>query len=241
MIRGHRGYNNGISHYIEAREGYDRLLDLERYGAKIRDTDDEFKGADFRDEATKLMFAYDYVNRFTLRVWGTTFKRAMYRGAKILKAQVVDRTMGAGLLTEGGRMGARVVGAVAINGRTGKFTVCRAKSVVFCMSRPTRLWLFAPGATGISEFRPPQCTGDGHAMAWRVGGSVHDAREVASRRVVGPAQLPAVQHRQQPQHLVRVHDDRRRGPPDPVAGPRRPRAARPWPSATARRRDRSST
>jgi succinate dehydrogenase/fumarate reductase flavoprotein subunit len=170
MIRGHRGYNNGISHYIEAREGWDRLLDLERFGAKIRDTGDEFVGADFRDPATKLMFAYDYVNRFTLRVWGTTFKRAMYRGAKIMRAQVVDRTMGAGLLTEDGGTGRRVVGAVAINGRTGKFTVCRAKAVVFCMSRPTRLWLFAPGATGISEFRPPQCTGDGHAMAWRVGG-----------------------------------------------------------------------
>ena len=26
MIRGHHGYNNGISHYIEARESYDRLL-----------------------------------------------------------------------------------------------------------------------------------------------------------------------------------------------------------------------
>lgn len=171
MIRGHRGYNNGISHYIEARESYDRLLDLERYGAKIRDTDDEFAGADFRDDRTKLMFAYDYVNRFTLRVWGTTFKLAMYRGAKRMKALVVDRTMGAGLLTEGGRMGARVVGAVGINGRTGRFVVCRARATVFCMSRPTRLWLFAPGATGISEFRPPQCTGDGHAMAWRTGGA----------------------------------------------------------------------
>lgn len=171
MIRGHRGYNNGISHYIEAREGYDRLLDIEHYGGKIRDTEDEFKGADFRDDASKLMFAYDYENRFTLRVWGATFKAAMYRGAKQMKAQVLDRTMGAGLLTEGGRMGARVVGAVAIDGRTGRFTVCRAKATVFCMSRPTRLWLFAPGATGISEFRPPQCTGDGHAMAWRVGGS----------------------------------------------------------------------
>ena len=79
MIRGHRGYNNGISHYVEARESYDRLLDLERMGAKIRDTDDEFKGAEFRDEATKLLFAYDYVNRFTIRVWGDTFKPIMYR------------------------------------------------------------------------------------------------------------------------------------------------------------------
>lgn len=171
MIRGHHGYNNGISHYIETRESYDRLLDLERWGAKVRDTGDEFAGADFRDEATKLVFAYDYVNRFTLRVWGTTFKKAMYRGAKLMKAAVVDRTMGAGLLTEGGRRGARVVGAVGINGRTGRFTVCRARAVVLCVSRPTRLWLFAPGATGISEFRPPQCTGDGHAMAWRAGGA----------------------------------------------------------------------
>jgi succinate dehydrogenase/fumarate reductase flavoprotein subunit len=169
MIRGHRGYNNGISHYIECREGYDRLLDLERFRAKIRDTDDEFKGADFRDDATKFLFAYDYTNRFTMRVWGKTFKPAMYRGAKQMRVRLIDRTMAAGLLTEGGRMGARVIGAVAINGRTGKFVVCRAKATVLCMSRPTRLWLFVPGATGISEFRPPDCTGDGHAMGWRVG------------------------------------------------------------------------
>lgn len=34
----------GIAHYIECREGYDRLLDLESFGGKVRDTDDEFKG-----------------------------------------------------------------------------------------------------------------------------------------------------------------------------------------------------
>ena len=38
-------------------------------------------------------------------------------------------------------MGARVVGAVALDGRTGRFTVCRAKAVVFCMSRPTQATL----------------------------------------------------------------------------------------------------
>ena len=61
-------YSNGIAHYIECREGYDRLLDLERMGGKIRDTEDEFAGAEFRDGKTKLMFAYDARNRFTLRV-----------------------------------------------------------------------------------------------------------------------------------------------------------------------------
>ena len=37
-------YSNGIAHYIECREGYDRLLDMESFGGKIRDTEDEFKG-----------------------------------------------------------------------------------------------------------------------------------------------------------------------------------------------------
>ena len=170
MIRGHRGYNNGISHYIEARECYDRLLDLERFGAKIRDTEDEFKGADFRDDATKLMFAYDYDNRFTLRVWGATFKTAMYRGAKQMKAQVLDRTMAAGLLTEGGRMGARVVGAVAIDGRTGQVHGLPGEG-----HRLLHVEADAPLALRAGSHRDlrvpaPECTGDGHAMAWRVGG-----------------------------------------------------------------------
>ncbi|MBS1232304.1 MAG: FAD-dependent oxidoreductase [Bacteroidetes bacterium] len=44
MLDDNDGFNNGISHYIECREGYDRLLDIEKMGGKIRDTDDEFKG-----------------------------------------------------------------------------------------------------------------------------------------------------------------------------------------------------
>ena len=44
------GYSNGIVNYIGCREGYDRLLDIERFGGKIRDTEDNFAGAEFRDE-----------------------------------------------------------------------------------------------------------------------------------------------------------------------------------------------
>ncbi len=169
MIRSHDGYSNGISHYIECREGYDRLLDLENMGAKIRDTEDEFCGAEFRDEKTRLLFAYDYVSRFTLRVWGTTFKRALYQECKRLGVRIVDRSMTTGLLTEGGKIGSRIVGAVGVDARTGRFLVFGAKATVLCTSRPTRIWLFSPAASGLSEFRPPQCTGDGHAMGWRAG------------------------------------------------------------------------
>jgi succinate dehydrogenase/fumarate reductase flavoprotein subunit len=169
MLRQHHYFNNGISHYIETREGWDRLLDIEASRGKIRDTDDDFVGADFRDDATKLLFAYDYENRFTLRIWGQTFKAAQLRNAKRNGVRFVDRVMATGLLTEQGRFGGRVVGAVGLHGRTGRTVVVRAKAVVIATSRPTRVWLFTPGAPGISEFRPPQCTGDGHAMAWRVG------------------------------------------------------------------------
>jgi len=169
MIKDHDGYNNGISHYIECREGYDRLLDIEKMGGKIRDLEDEFKGAEFRDEKTKFLFAYDYLNKFTLRVWGTTFKPALYKECKRLSVEIYDRTMATSLLTEGGKQSAKVIGATGINGRTGEFFVFKAKATILCMARPTRIWLFSPGLPGISEFRPPQCMGDGHAMGWRAG------------------------------------------------------------------------
>ena len=169
MIEDHNGYNNGISHYIECREGYDRLLDLERMGAKIRDTEDEFKGAEFRDENTQFLYAYDTVNRFTLRVWGTTFKPALFQECKRLGVKLFERTMATCLLTEQGKQGARVVGAFGIHARTGEFYLFKAKATVLAMSRPTRVWLFSPGLPGISEFRPFQCTGDGHAMGWKAG------------------------------------------------------------------------
>ena len=169
LVQSHGGYCNGISHYIECREGWDRLLELEAMGGKIRDSGDEFRGADFRDEGTKLLFAYDYQNRFTLRVWGTTFKRALYRACKRLGVRVLDRTMATNLLSEDGRQGSRIVGATGVHTRTGKFLIVQAQATVLCMSRPSRLWLFSTELPGVSEFRPPQCCGDGHSMAWRAG------------------------------------------------------------------------
>jgi succinate dehydrogenase/fumarate reductase flavoprotein subunit len=163
------GYNNAISHYIECREGWDRLLDIEAMGGKIRDTADEFKGADFRDEATKLLFAYDYQNRFTLRVWGTTFKPAMEKELRRLKVKIYNRVMVTSLLTRGGQAGAECVGATGIDTRTGKFYVFSGKASVMAMSRPARVWLFNAAYPGLCEFRPFQCIGDGHAMGWRAG------------------------------------------------------------------------
>jgi succinate dehydrogenase/fumarate reductase flavoprotein subunit len=169
MLDDNDGFNNGISHYIECREGYDRLLDIEKMGGKIRDTGDEFKGAAFRDEKTRLLFAYDYVNRYTLRVWGTTFKPAMFNELKRLGIKIIDRVMVTSLLTRSGNEGIRVIGATGIHTRTGRFYTFKAKTSIMCMSRPSRIWLFSASLPGLCEFRPPQCVGDGHAMGWRAG------------------------------------------------------------------------
>jgi succinate dehydrogenase/fumarate reductase flavoprotein subunit len=169
MLDDNDGYNNAISHYIECREGWDRLLDIEKMGGKIRDTEDEFKGADFRDEATKLMFAYDYKNRFTLRIWGTTFKPALENELKRLGVKIIDRVMVTSLLTKDGKNGAECVGATGFNTRTGKFYVFSSKASIMTMSRPARIWLFSAAYPGLCEFRPLQCIGDGHAMGWRIG------------------------------------------------------------------------
>ncbi|MFX1529334.1 MAG: FAD-dependent oxidoreductase, partial [Promethearchaeota archaeon] len=169
MIKDHNGYNNAISHYIECREGFDRLLDLEKMGGKIRDTEDEFKDAEFRDEKTKFLFSYDYKNKFTLRVWGTTFKPALYKECRRLGVEIYDRTMATSLLSDVSKQVAKVGGATGVNGRTGQFLVFKSKATILCMARATRLWLFSLGVPGISEFRPLQCMGDGHAMGWRAG------------------------------------------------------------------------
>ena len=169
MLDDNDGYNNAISHYIECREGWDHLLEIERMGGKIRDTEDEFAGAEFRDEKTKLMFAYDYANKFTIRIWGTTFKPAMEKECRRLGVRIVDRVMVTSLLTEGGKNGARCIGATGLHTRTGEFYVFSAKAAVMAMSRPARVWLFSSAHPGLCEFRPLQCIGDGHAMGWRAG------------------------------------------------------------------------
>ena len=163
------GYSNAIAHYIETREGYDRLLDIERFGGKIRDTEGEFAGADFRDEKTGLMFAYDYENCYTIRVWGTTFKPALYRELRRLGVRILERTEATSLLTETRNGRITGIGACGMNVQTAGFVSVSAASTVLAMSRPARVWLFDADLPGLCEFRPMNSIGSGHAMGWRAG------------------------------------------------------------------------
>lgn len=169
LIDNQGGYRNGISAYIQCASAYETLLEMERYGGKVRDDDGEFEGADFRDPASKLLFAYDYTNRTVIRVWGHDYKPLLREECRRLGVRVFDRVAVTALLTEGGREGAAVVGAAGVHARSGAFVVVRAKATVLATNRPQRIWTFSSELRGISTFRPPSCAGSGYAMAWRAG------------------------------------------------------------------------
>jgi succinate dehydrogenase/fumarate reductase flavoprotein subunit len=164
-------FGNGITCYIQAKESYDALLDVEKMGIKVRDVDDEFVGAEFRDENTKLMFAYDYENRHCIRVnGGAHIKVALYNELKRLGVEIFDRIMVTSLLTEGGRQGSRVIGAMGVSTRTGEFYIFKAKASILSMSVYSGQWIFSTELIGFgSNFNDPNNSGDGSAMAWNAG------------------------------------------------------------------------
>ena len=162
---------NGIIRYITLMESWDTLLDMEKMGMKFRDENDEFAGAPFRDDKTKIMFAYDYVGRNNIRVrGGAKVKVHLYKELRRLGVQIYDRVMATSLLTEGGKPGARVIGATGVNIRTGEFYIFRAKATVLTTAHFSRIWVFSTELAGSDvDHDDPNCIGDGSAAAWKAG------------------------------------------------------------------------
>jgi succinate dehydrogenase/fumarate reductase flavoprotein subunit len=161
------GFDCGPLRYVNAKESWDTLLDCERMGVQIRDIHGEFKGADFRDDETQLMFAYDYKSKYDLRVYGYNMKPCLHKEMKRLGVEVLDRVMVTALLTADGAQGKRVIGATGINTRTGGFFIVRAKATILATGLPGRIWLSSSEYR--ATFRDPNLTGDGMAAAWNAG------------------------------------------------------------------------
>ena len=170
------GYNCGIGRQIQCRENYDTLLELEQMGCKIRDTEDEFKGAEGRDEKTKFMFSPRnnafHESNVVFRIWGTTFKPALRKECQRLGVNIYDRVMVTSLLNEKGIRGARVVGATGVNDRTGEFMVFKTRATVLSTGVPGSIWVFNTELAGISSHQSRALSGDGNAMAWRAGANL---------------------------------------------------------------------
>jgi succinate dehydrogenase/fumarate reductase flavoprotein subunit len=166
-----RGYINGMASYITMRESWDALLDVEKMGIKFRDEDDEFAGAPFRDDKTKIMFAYNYISRINIRVrGGAKIKPALYSEMYRLGVKNFDRVMATGLLTEDGKLGARVIGAMGVNLRTGEFYIFRARATVLAAAQYSGIWVFNTELAGSAVHHDdPNAVGEGTAMAWQAG------------------------------------------------------------------------
>jgi succinate dehydrogenase/fumarate reductase flavoprotein subunit len=166
-------YKNGIGHEIQCREDFDALLELEKMGGKIRDTQDEYVGAEGRDEKTKFMFSPrwnpHHDTNTVIRVWGTTFKPALKKECERLGVKIFDRIMATSLLTVEGEPGRRVIGATGLNNRTGEFLIFKSKATILCMATPGYLWVFNSELAGYSTMHSRCISGDGSAMAWQAG------------------------------------------------------------------------
>ncbi len=164
-----QGFTGAHVRYIITRESWDALLECERMGMQIRDVHGEFEGAEFRDAETKLMFAYDYDNRHILRVWGYNVKPVIYMEMERLGVNIQNRICATSLLTEGGKQGARVVGATGVNNRTGEFYVFRAKATIIATGGAARLFQFTPELTASASMSDMSSAGVGHAIGWKAG------------------------------------------------------------------------
>ena len=187
-------YSNGIGIQIQCREDWDTLQEMEQMGGKIRDTDDEFVGAEGRDDATKLMISPRYGrnasfgavegwddpncnppekrNNVVIRIWGSTFKPVLKKECLRLGVKVFDRVMATSILNENGKQGARAVGATGINARTGEFIIVKAKAVIICTSGSGHLWNIDMEHGGYSTMYSRNENGDGTVMAFRAGAAL---------------------------------------------------------------------
>ena len=187
-----RPYCNGIGIQIQCRENYDTLLELEQMGAKIRDTGDDYVGAQGRDEKTKFMISPRYtkmhsyypaaqkpitfksnpehkLNNVVIRVWGTTFKPALKKECQRLGVKIFDRVMVTSLLTENGVQGTRVVGATGFNNRTGEFMIFKSKAAILATAGAGSIWVITTELGGYCNMSSRAITGDGTVMAWKAG------------------------------------------------------------------------
>ena len=186
-----KGWTGAHVRYIITKESWDTLLECEQMGIQIRDVRDEFKGANFRDEETRLMFAYDYYHRHVIRVWGWDIKPKLYAEAVRLGVNIYNRMMPTALLTAEGEQGTRVVGATAVNTRTGNFNIFRSRATVIATGGSvSRLAFFAPELTASGSMSDMNAAGVGQSLGWKAGAEIVNAEASGHNRMSGLGYAP---------------------------------------------------
>lgn len=138
--------------YIIADESYQRVLDLEKMGVKMRDDDGTFRLMPKRHPAA-----------FWFR--GADLKLKMTREIRRRKISVLEHTTTIRLFTDGDR----ISGALCLDIRSGDFVVLKAKAVIIATGGALRLHASAVPGNPFFLHHCPACAGDGIAMAYRAG------------------------------------------------------------------------
>jgi succinate dehydrogenase/fumarate reductase flavoprotein subunit len=142
---------------LVAGSNYDRMLDIEKFGIKMRYADSSLPGnlrivPQFHSVPTSINFDGRYIK---LRLT----KQAKKRGVDIY-----NRVMVTELLTSDGE----IAGALGVGVRDGNIYLFRAKAVVLSTGRSNRMTRSASGPRHNLRV-PAEDTGDGKAMALRAG------------------------------------------------------------------------
>lgn len=103
-------------------------------------------------------------HRYPRGIWmpGMEFRRVLSREVRKRKCRLLQQFMVVDLLTENGR----VIGCAGIDHTTGNFVVIRAKATILCTGGAMRMYEHTTA--------PEELTGDGLAVAYRVGAELAD-------------------------------------------------------------------
>ncbi|MCC8130853.1 MAG: FAD-binding protein [Ruminococcus sp.] len=173
MERGNLNGRQGHRDYIAVKGTWEALLEIEKLGLPIRDKDGDFAGQRTLDGKTNLLKAYDYKDMIAVKLRGGQYlKPVIYEGLCKEGAEIFERIMVTALLTEDGKTGARVIGAMGFSMETGEFYVFHAKSVIIASGYACTIWTYSTELTGNSYRWDPNEIGDGLAMAWKAGAEV---------------------------------------------------------------------
>ncbi len=132
--------------------GYERVKDLESFGVPIRE-----------DDGSLFVWRIPERHFCLVSYRGVDTKVKLGEAVEKTAAKIFERTMGVELL----KQGARVVGAVGLNTRTGKLTAFLAKATILCTGETTRQYIAPDGP--FNTYFSPTNTGDSEAMAYRAG------------------------------------------------------------------------
>ncbi|MCJ7605830.1 MAG: FAD-dependent oxidoreductase [Dehalococcoidales bacterium] len=152
-----RGFINRDLLRLVAEENYDRMLDLEKMGVRIRFDDSKAPGG-FRIvhqfHTMPSSFNFD----------GYDLKIKLTREARSRGVNIVNRVMITALVVSDGQ----IAGALGVGTNDGKLYEFRAKAVILSTGRANRLTNSVTGVWG-NHRMPVNETGDGRVIASRAG------------------------------------------------------------------------